>query len=115
MNKKRSWFEVYPNNPLATNLSIAGGGLKLISILLLIAAIPFTFAAVLAFIRLISASGIITAFIFMLDEFDEMIFLVFILWSAVFVLRYVSCVLFAKAQLIENKSNPSEQAEIINE
>lgn len=115
MSKKRSWFEVYPNNPLATNLSIAGGGLKLISILLLIAAIPFTLAAVLAFIRLISASGIITAFIFMLDEFDEMIFLVFILWSAVFVLRYVSCVLFAKAQLIENKSNPSEQAEIINE
>ena len=51
----------------------------------------------------------------MLDEFDEMIFLVFLLWSAVFVLRYVSCVLFAKAQLIENKSNPSEQAEIINE
>ncbi len=115
MNKKRSWFEVYPNNPLATNLSIAGGGLKLISILLLIAAIPFTLAAALAFIRLISASGIITALIFMLDEFDEMVFMVFILWSAAFVLRYVSCVLFAKAQLIENKANSSEQAEIINE
>ena len=115
MNKKRSWFEVYPNNPLATNLSIAGGGLKLISILFLIAAIPFTLAALLAFIRLISASGIITALIFMLDEFDEMIFTVFVLWSAVFVLRYIACVLFAKAQLIENKNNLTEQEEIIND
>ena len=115
MNKKKSWFDVYPNNALATNLSIAGGGLKLISILLLIAPIPFTLAAVLAFIRLISVSGAITAIIFMLDEFDEMIFAVFVLWSAVFVLRYISCVLFAKAQIIGNSDSTTKHEEIVNE
>ena len=104
MNKRKPLFEVYPDNSLATNLSIAGGGLKIISILLLIAAIPFTLAVILASVRLISASGLITALIFMLDEFDEMIFIVFMLWGAFIIIRYISYVLYAKAQLMKNKS-----------
>ena len=108
MNKRSSLFEVYPNNSLATNLSIAGGGLKIISILLLIAAIPATLAVILASVRLISASGVVTALIFMLDEFDEMLFIVFLLWSAFIIFRYISYILHAKAALINSKTNITE-------
>ncbi len=40
VKKGRGWFQTYEENPTATNLSMAGGGARLLSILLLIAAIP---------------------------------------------------------------------------
>ena len=46
MKEKRQWFHLYPESTLASNLSIASGGVKLFSILLLVLAVPATLAVV---------------------------------------------------------------------
>ena len=48
MNKKQKWFTLYEESAAASNLSIAGGAVKLAALLLMIAAIPCTLALLLA-------------------------------------------------------------------
>lgn len=100
MKKQHNWFRLYPDNSTASNLSIAGGAVKLLSILLLIAAIPTTLAVLLVAVRLTAASGMGTALIFLMDEMDEGVFLAFFLWCAVAACRYAASVLQGKAELL---------------
>lgn len=48
MKQKQSWFQLYPESNRASNLSIAGGAVRLLSLLLLIAAIGATLVLLLA-------------------------------------------------------------------
>ena len=100
MKQKQSWFQLYPESSRASNLSIAGGAVKLLSILLLVAAIPATLAILLVVLRMTAAAGAGTALIFLMDEMDEGVFLAFFLWGAVLVCRYAACVLQSKAELL---------------
>lgn len=100
MKQKREWFHLYQDNPVATNLSIASGGVKLLSVLLLIAAIPATLAVGAVGLRIMTVSSWSTSLIFLMDELSEELFLVFFLWSAVIICRYVSSVLQGKAALL---------------
>ena len=66
VKKGRGWFQTYEENPTATNLSMAGGGARLLSILLLIAAIPCTVAVLMAVARVSMVGSVGTALIFSL-------------------------------------------------
>ena len=81
MKQKQSWFQLYPESNRASNLSIAGGAVRLLSLLLLIAAIGATLVLLLAGARLTAAAGVGTALIFLLDELGEGMFLAFFLWG----------------------------------
>lgn len=109
--QKQSWFQLYPESSRASNLSIAGGAVKLLSILLLIAAIPATLALLLVVLRMTAAAGAATALIFLMDEMDEGVFLAFFLWGAVLACRYAACVLQGKAELLARpQTAPAEAA-----
>ena len=107
MKQKQSWFQLYPESNRASNLSIAGGAVRLLSLLLLIAAIGATLVLLLAGARLTAAAGVGSALIFLLDELGEGVFLAFFLWGAVLVCRYAACVLQSKAELL---ARPREAA-----
>ena len=81
MSKKQKWFTLYEESAAASNLSIAGGAVKLVALLLMIAAIPCTLALLLAAARLTMASGMSTALIFVMDELDDLVFSAFFLWG----------------------------------
>ena len=99
VKKGRGWFQTYEENPTATNLSMAGGGARLLSILLLIAAIPCTVAVLMAVARVSMVGSVGTALIFLMDEMDDLLLAAFFLWSGVAVCRYAACVLQSKAAL----------------
>ena len=72
MKKEHRWFTVYPGSPKATNLAMAGGGAKLLSILIAVAAIPVTLALLATGIRLTMAGGgLSAALMFLVDEADD--------------------------------------------
>ena len=73
VKKGRGWFQTYEENPTATNLSMAGGGARLLSILLLIAAIPCTVAVLMAVARVSMVGSVGTALIFLMDEMDDLL------------------------------------------
>ena len=100
MNKGQKWFKLYAEQPKASNLSIAGGAVKLLSYFLMAAALLFTLAVVLVGFRIAMAGGIGTAFIFLMDELEDQIFGAFLLWGMVAACRYVSSVLQEKADLL---------------
>ena len=107
MKQKQRWFQLYPESDRASNLSIAGGAVKLFSLLLVIAASAATLALLLAGLRLTAAAGISTALIFLLDELGEGVFLAFFLWGAVLACRYAACVLQSKAELLARSQSVS--------
>ena len=97
--RNHSWFTLYETDPKATNLSMAAGGVKLLSLLLAIAAIPCTLALVLAAGRIGAVSPAGTALIYLMDEMDELLVGTFFLWAAVVVCRYAACILQSKAKM----------------
>lgn len=100
VNKGQKWFKLYADQPKASNLSIAGGAVKLLSIFLMVAAILYTLALLLSGFRIAAAGGIGTAFIFLMDELDDQLFAAFLLWGMVAGCRYVASVLQEKADLL---------------
>lgn len=110
VKKGRGWFQTYEENPTATNLSMAGGGARLLSILLLIAAIPCTVAVLMAVARVSMVGSVGTALIFLMDEMDDLLLAAFFLWSGVAVCRYATCVLQSKAALYAQ--NKDEEAKL---
>ena len=100
MKQRRAWFQLYPGSSAASNLSIAGGAVKLLSVLLVIAALLCTSALALSGLRVTLAGGPGTAFIFLMDELDDEVFTAFLLWGAVAACRYAASVLQGKAELL---------------
>ena len=107
MNKKEKWFTLYEESAAASNLSIAGGAVKLLALLLMIAAIPCTLALLLAAGRLAMAGGVSTALIFVMDELDDLVFSAFLLWGCAAACRYAASVLREKARLLARSAAPA--------
>ena len=99
MSKKQKWFTLYEESAAASNLSIAGGAVKLAALLLMIAAIPCTLALLLAAARLTMASG--------MDELDDLVFSAFLLWGGAAACRYAASVLQEKARLRARSADPA--------
>lgn len=107
MSKKQKWFTLYEESAAASNLSIAGGAVKLVSLLLMIAAVPCTLALLLAAARLTMAGGLGTALIFVMDELDDLVFSAFFLWGCAAACWYAASVLQEKARLRARSANPA--------
>ncbi len=105
MKKDQKLFRLYADHPHASNLSIAGGAAKLLSMLFIVAAIPCTLALLLSAFRITMAGGFGTALIFLMDELDDELVMAFLLWSAVVACRYVANVLQEKANLLVQENN----------
>ena len=99
MSKKQKWFTLYEESAAASNLSIAGGAVKLAALLLMIAAIPCTLALLLAAARLTMASG--------MSELDDLVFSAFLLWGGAAACRYAASVLQEKARLRAQSADPA--------
>ena len=104
--KKHPCFQLYPDHPSASRLSVIGGGVKLLSLFVLAAAILYTPALLLAGFRIVAAGGLGTTFLFLMDEMDEMVFGAFFLWGVFAICRYAACVLQAKAGLLARPGQP---------
>ena len=115
MKREQKWFQLYAGHPTASNLSIAGGAVKLFSLFLLIAAVLSTLALLLVGLRLTMAGGPGTALIFLMDEMDDEVFTAFFLWGAVAALRYIACVLQSKAELLVRPQEPAPAAHTATE
>ena len=109
MKKKFQWFQLYPDHQQASRLSIAGGGVRLLSFFVLAAACLYTLALLMAGFRIVVAGGLGTAFLFLMDEMDEMLFGAFFLWGAFAVCRFAVSVLHAKAELLARSVQPEPQ------
>lgn len=88
---------VYPNQPAATNLALASGGVRLLSWLVLIAAIGSTLLALIPAVQVLSMAGLPHGMYYILDELDEVMLLAFALWCVFAVLRYAAAVMRIKA------------------
>ena len=105
MFKRSEVFSVYPNHPTATNLSMAAGGVRLLSWLTLAAAVVATLLTLVPAARVISFMGLSHGMYYILDELDEVLLAAFGLWCVFVVLRYAAAVLQAKArQLVTDLS-----------
>ena len=100
MKEKSFLYQTYPDSPRATNLSMAGGAVRLVSILCLIAAVPFAIAVITVMVRLTGAAGFSVALMYALDELDEVLFASFLFLCAAVAGWFVSMVLRSKAQLL---------------
>ena len=109
MKNGRKWFRLYADHPKASNLSIAGGALRLLAIFLMAAAIPCTLALLLSGFRITMAGGVGTALILLMDELDDELLMAFFLWGMAAASRYAASVLQEKAELLVGPE-PSEAA-----
>lgn len=88
---------LYADNPKASNVSIAGGAVKLLSVLLLIGAVPATAVTALAAVRL---SSWVPSVWFVLEELEDGLGAVLILWAAFVFCRYAAEMMARKARLM---------------
>lgn len=109
MNNSRNSFSVYPNNPRATHLSMAAGGVRLLSWAVCIAAAVSTLAALLPASRILSMAGFQHGFYYLLDEMDEELIMAFGLWCCFAVLRYAAAVLQAKITMLTQEGTTGLQ------
>ena len=109
MNHSKNTFSVYPGNPTATHLSMAAGGVRLLSWVVCIAAALTTLAALLAAFQILSLAGFRHGLYYLLDEMDEELILAFGLWCGFAVLRYAAAVLRAKITMLTQETSLSPQ------
>ena len=100
-------FRLNPENPRASRLSVAGGGLKLLSLLVLAAAALGTLALAAALIQMTVSAGFAAALYLLLDELEELPAMVFLLWILFASCRFAAGVLQAKAGLL-SRPEPAE-------
>ena len=73
MFKRSEVFSVYPNHPTATNLSMAAGGVRLLSWLTLAAAVVTTLLILIPAARILSFAGLSHGMYYIFDELDEVL------------------------------------------
>lgn len=103
MNNQNS-FSVYPNNPTATHLSMAAGGVRLLSWVACIAAAVSTLMILLPASRILSMAGFQHGIYYLLDEMDEVLIMAFGLWCCFAALRYAAAVLRAKITMLTQET-----------
>ena len=105
---KTSWFQLYPDSPAASRLSVAGGGVRVLSILLLVAAVLCSAAALWVVLRLTLARGMDHALYVLLDDGEEGVLALFLLWGGYAACRYAMSVLHSKAELLARREAPAQ-------
>lgn len=100
MKKRKPLFQLYADSNRASNLSIAGGAVRVFSILILAAAVLCTLVLLLPGFRIASVGGIGTGLLFIMDELTGIVVGAFLLWAVFAGCRYTAKVLQAKADLI---------------
>lgn len=90
-------FEIFPQQAKATNLSILGGGLKLMTILLCVPAVLGTIALIVFGAQAYMAFGMRNVIFLLLEEGEEIIPLLLALWGGVAICGYFAHALKAKA------------------
>jgi len=90
-------YNLYPNSPTATNLSMVGGGVRLVALMLLAGAVLGTLALVLISYRPL-AGGM--SLLWLLDELDDALLLVLALWCGAAVCGYTAGALRSKARML---------------
>ena len=100
MKQKKSWFEIYPDNRQATNLSIAGGAARLLAILLAIPGALLALGLLAAACHALLRAGPGWAVLYLLDEMDEELAETFFLLAASAVCFYGAHALHSKARLL---------------
>ena len=102
-------FELYPEHTKATNLSILSGGLKLITILLSIAAILGTIGLIVIGTQMTMHIGIRNALFWLMDEWDDILPALFLLWGSVLICGYFSYALKTHASILGTKHTPDTE------
>lgn len=100
MKQNRSWFEVYPHSRQATDLSMVGGAVRLLAILLAIPGALFALGLLAAAGHVLFREGFSWMVWHMLDEMDEEIFQTFFLLAGSAICFYGAHVLRSKASLL---------------
>lgn len=103
MKKKRGWFEIYPQDSRATNLSIAGGAARLLAVLLTIAAVFFLLALAAEGFHFTRSGGHGNVLLYLLDEADDELGMAFILACGAAVCGYTAHALRRKADMPQEK------------
>lgn len=107
MKKELKLFQVYPQNTQATNLSIISGGLRLLTLLMLVGAILLTLSILVIGLPTLPGNGLSTVLWYIAEEIDDQIFAAFFLWCATIFCWYIATVLRTKARLLgEDNSLP---------
>ncbi len=110
MKKFFKLFQVYPQNPQATNLSIVSGGLRLLTLMMLIGAVLLTLSIIIMGLRALHGVGLSTALWYIVEEMDDQVFAAFFLWCSTAFCWYITIVLRTKARLLgEKQSLPPER------
>ena len=107
---RKPLFRLDPENSRASRLSVAGGALKLLSLLMLAAAVLGTLALLAAMIQLTVSAGFAAALYLLLDELEELPAMVFLLWILFAGCRFAAGVLQAKSGLLSQAGRPKEPA-----
>lgn len=110
MKKAKNLFEIYPNNSQATNLSIAGGAARLLSILLLVAAAFLFLMVLLEGFRFASFGMYGNTLFYLLEEMDDELGMLFFSVAGAMLCGYASHVLRRKAEVLtKEESSTLEQ------
>lgn len=104
--EKKEWFEIYPQHPRATDLSIASGAIRLLAMLLGIAA-ALMIAAVLAEGFHSASHGWHGSMLwYLVDEMDDEMGMVLVLAGASVLCGYGAYALKRKAEAMGKESSP---------
>ena len=103
--RQKNAFTVYPDSPAAPHLSMAAGGVRLLSWIVCVLAVAATLAVLLPAFQLFSMAGFGRGLYLLLDETDDALFLAFGLWCVFAALRYASAVLRTKIALLTQKQD----------
>ena len=88
---------------------MASGGVRLVSWIVLLAAVLSTLLAAVSAIRVLSMAGVTDGLHYLLDEQEEVLMMAFGCWCIFAVLRYASAVLQAKAsQCVTEMAHPDQ-------
>lgn len=97
---KKPNIKIYPNSQHATNLSLAGSGIKLLSWLAIVLAVILTVFIFICFTPYIKTVGMSFGIIKFVDEFEDIILVAIILWCTGIIFRFISEALNIKAEFI---------------
>ncbi|MBQ3076413.1 MAG: hypothetical protein IJC43_01005 [Clostridia bacterium] len=94
-------YDLYPNSPAATNLSMLGGGARLLALILLAGAVLGTLALVLISSRPLNGG---MSLLWLIDELDDELLFVLALWCGSAICGYISRALRSKAEMLGERA-----------
>lgn len=103
--KTNRFFEIYPRQSKATNMSIFSGGLKLMTILMILPAVLITIVLIVLGVQTYMTFGMLNVIFLLFEEGEELIPLLFVLWGGAAVFGYFAHALKVKAAQLGSENN----------